>query len=47
MQMKNISFAQVFGARDGCCPHVPSVEDWYTICCTTQAYWHALRDLNP
>ena len=29
---------RVFGARDGCRPHVPSVEDWYTICCTTQAY---------
>lgn len=29
---------RIFGARDGCRPHVPSVEDWYTICCTTQAY---------
>ena len=28
----------MYGARDGCRPHIPSVEDWYTICYTTQAY---------
>ena len=29
----------MYGARDGCRPHVPSVEDWYTNCCSTQAWW--------